>query len=69
MKAEFTAHFFFTMLPYRITSPGMLWIPTRVAATICHVLSPLFNQSGTAALVAYADGKELLVAAMMIVFA
>jgi hypothetical protein len=33
------------------------------------VLSPLFNQSGTAALVAYADGKELLVAAMMIVFA
>ncbi|PON53829.1 hypothetical protein PanWU01x14_199910 [Parasponia andersonii] len=46
MKAEFTAHFFFTAPPYRIRSPGMLWSPTSVAAVSCHALSALFIQSG-----------------------
>ncbi|KAK7850830.1 hypothetical protein CFP56_043666 [Quercus suber] len=31
MKAEFTAHFFFTAPPYRIMSPGTLCRPTSVA--------------------------------------
>jgi hypothetical protein len=47
MNAEFTAHFFFTMLPYRITRPGTLCMPTSVAEIICHALSPLFSQDGT----------------------
>jgi hypothetical protein len=57
MNAEFTAHFFFTMLPYRITNPGTLCNPTSVAAIICHALSPLFNHTGvTPPAFTYPDG-------------
>jgi hypothetical protein len=38
--------FLLTMLPYRITSSGMLCRPTRVADVICHALSPLLSQLG-----------------------
>jgi hypothetical protein len=56
MKAEFTAHFFFTTPPYRTTRPGKLCSPTSVAAVSCHALSPLFSHSGDDADVWYASG-------------
>lgn len=60
MNAEFTAHFFFTMLPYKMTSPGTLCIPTRVAAVSCHALSPLFNQGGLASSGCRFGGSDIL---------
>lgn len=56
MNAELMAHFFLTMLPYRMTSPGMLCRPTRVADIICHALSPLLSQSGDDEELRYAIG-------------
>src|SRR5271154_1427714 len=32
--------------PYRTARPGRLISPTKVAAVICHALSPAFNQCG-----------------------
>ena len=38
MKAEFMAHFFFTMLSYSTTNLGMDWMPTSVAAVSCYAV-------------------------------
>jgi hypothetical protein len=46
MASTFTAHFFWTIEAYSTASAGRLMRPTKVAATICHVLSPVFSQLG-----------------------
>src|SRR5271169_5343066 len=46
MASTFTAHFFWTIDAYRTARPGRLIRPTNVAATSCHVLSPVFSQLG-----------------------
>src|SRR5579871_6305308 len=51
MKAELIAHFFLTMPPYRMTSPGMLCRETKVAAAICQALLPVSSHFG--------DGKSM----------
>ena len=46
MDRTLTAHFFGTIDAYRQARAGRLIRPTNVAAVNCHVLSPVFNQSG-----------------------
>jgi hypothetical protein len=41
-----TIHFFCTRPPYRTASAGILIIPTKVADTSCHALSPELSQLG-----------------------
>ncbi len=40
----FTAHFFWTIPPYKTARAGMLIRPTSVAAVICQALSPGLSQ-------------------------
>ena len=42
----FTDQRFCMTPPYRTTRPGTLIRPTRVAAVICHALSPGFSHVG-----------------------
>src|SRR6266536_3216086 len=46
MKAELIAHFCLTYPPYRTARPGMLCMPTNVAAANCHALFPLSSHLG-----------------------
>src|SRR5712691_11113185 len=46
MKAELIAHFCLTYPPYRTARPGMLCMPTNVAAANCHALLPLSSHLG-----------------------
>src|ERR1700730_17251347 len=46
MKAELSAHFSWSMPPYRTARPGMLCRPTKVAAANCQALFPVSSHLG-----------------------
>src|SRR3984893_5147375 len=46
MKAELSAHFSWSMPPYRTARPGMLCRPTKVAAANCQALFPVSSHCG-----------------------